>query len=142
MPGDSASSAVYFDGSMWVCVCERVTSQGLQACRIVFGSEPKEYEVFAYLQRHYFELDFSPAVDADLRPSRGSKHVNPKRLKRLAARAMGNDAVSTKAQEALSKGRDRAKISRSKVSRSQRLSDEARRRTLRTEKHREKHKGH
>jgi hypothetical protein len=142
MPGDSASSTVYFDGSMWLCVCERVTSQGLQACRIVFGSEPKEYEIFAYLQRHYFELDFSPTVDADLRPSRGSKHINPKRLKRLAARAMSNDAISTKAQEALSRGRDHAKISRSKVSKSQRLSDNARRRTLRTEKHREKHKGH
>lgn len=51
-----AQSTVYFDGSMWVCVCERESEGHYQACRLVFDSEPKDYEVLSYLQNHYFTL--------------------------------------------------------------------------------------
>jgi len=31
--------------------------------KVTFGAEPKDYEVQEYVQKYYFSLKFSPAVD-------------------------------------------------------------------------------
>ena len=31
--------------------------------KVTFGVEPKDYEVQEYIQKHYFRLKFSPAVE-------------------------------------------------------------------------------
>ena len=52
---------VYFEDPFWVGVIERQADHKLEACKITFGSEPKETELLALLPR-LRELPFSPAV--------------------------------------------------------------------------------
>lgn len=36
---------VYFDDPFWIGVVERITDDRLSAARIIFGQEPRDYEV-------------------------------------------------------------------------------------------------
>ena len=40
------------EGPFWVGVYERFTDAGLEACKVTFGSEPKDYEVYAFMLRN------------------------------------------------------------------------------------------
>ena len=66
----SSSLTVFFEAPFWVGVFERVDNGMLSACKVNFGSEPKDYEVWEYILQHYHELDFSPAVEAERRQFR------------------------------------------------------------------------
>ena len=66
---------VYFDEPFWVGVFERCDNGKLSVCRITFGAEPKEQEIYAFLLRHYTELRFSREVNIDKRKAAD----NPKR---------------------------------------------------------------
>ena len=58
---------VYFDDPFWVGVFERMEDGRLSVCKVTFGAEPKDYEVWAFVLEHYHQLTFSPAVEADTR---------------------------------------------------------------------------
>lgn len=40
---------VYFNGTLWIGVYERISDGRLEACKILFGAEPKDYEVCQFL---------------------------------------------------------------------------------------------
>lgn len=42
---------------------------------MTFGTEPKDYEIYDFILKHYFELCFSPSVKTDIKES----STNPKR---------------------------------------------------------------
>ena len=67
------------------------------SCPTTFGAEPKDYEVWEYVLRHYHGLKFSPAVEADTR----QRADNPKRRQREAGKQMERSGVGTKSQQAL-----------------------------------------
>lgn len=50
-----------FDEPLWIGLYARDTDDGYAICRIVFGAELKDREVYAYLLRCWRELLFSPA---------------------------------------------------------------------------------
>ena len=54
---------VYFEDPFWVGVFERIENGKLTVAKVTFGAEPKDYEIQEYIQRYYFSLKFSPAVD-------------------------------------------------------------------------------
>ncbi|MFT8705486.1 YjdF family protein [Bifidobacterium aquikefiricola] len=137
-----AQSTVYFDGSFWVCVCERENDGKIQVCRIVFGSEPKDYEVLDYLQKHYYSLEFSTPISVSDRSRKSSRNVNPKRLERMAARSMRQRGISTKAQLALSAARDEHKKNDKIQNRLRRVEADNHRRMLKIQKRKLKHRGH
>ena len=62
---------VYFDEPFWVGVFERCDNGKLSVCKITFGAEPKEQEIYAFLLRHYTELRFSREVNIDKRKADG-----------------------------------------------------------------------
>ena len=39
-------TTVYFEDPFWVAVCEVSEGGKLRAARVVFGAEPKDYEVY------------------------------------------------------------------------------------------------
>ena len=49
---------VYFDDPFWVGVYERISDGLLKVCKITFGAEPKDYEVYEYLLRNWHLLRF------------------------------------------------------------------------------------
>lgn len=140
--GSKAQSTVYFDGSMWVCVCERESEGLYQACRIVFGAEPKDHEVLSYLQSHYFTLPFSAPVAADVGKVSGNRQGNPKRMKRKASRAVEDKGIGTKAQQALSRARDESARQRRTRSKEKRITASGHRREMLIAKRHQKHRGH
>ena len=49
-----AALTVLFEPPFWVGVFERESGGRYEACRVVFGAEPRDFEVYAYvLDRHH-----------------------------------------------------------------------------------------
>lgn len=133
-----ARVTVYFEDPFWVGVLEREWSGALEACKITFGAEPKDCEVYAFLLEHWRELSFSPAVAADGRHRAG----NPKRMQREASAQLGGTGVGTKAQQALQLLREQNKQDRRADRRKRDEAEKERQFQLRQEKKREKRRGH
>ena len=45
MGSDYGKLTVFFEDPFWVGIFERIEKGKLSVCRVVFGSEPKDYEV-------------------------------------------------------------------------------------------------
>jgi Protein of unknown function (DUF2992). len=129
---------VYFDDPFWVGVFERTEDGRLSVCKVTFGAEPKDYEVWAFVLEHYHQLTFSPAVEADTRQAAD----NPKRRQRNAGKQMARTGVGTKSQQALQMQLEQNKQERRAKSREEKLAEAERLFSLKQQKKREKHKGH
>ena len=131
---------IYFDGSFWCGLVEAETDGHYQVIRYVFGAEPKDADVFAFIAKRLPRLlDEAGTVAAE---KKTEKKINPKRMQRLINREKRQPVVSTKAQLAISELREQTKT-RNKVQKKLRKAQaaEARFQQKQTKK-REKHKGH
>ena len=93
----SGKLTVYFEEPFWVGIFERIEDGKLSVAKVTFGAEPKDYEVQEYVQKYYFSLKFSPAVDAVAKDIKR----NPKRMQREAKKQMQEIGIGTKSQRAL-----------------------------------------
>ena len=75
---------ILFEDPFWIGLYEREDDTGYAVCRIVFGAEPRDQEVYAYLLEHWRTLRFSPPRPADDRPDAPK---SPKRRQREARQA-------------------------------------------------------
>lgn len=102
----SCSFTVFFEDPFWVGVFERRKAyQGedlLTACKITFGAQPTDPQVYEYLLEHYRDLKFSPPVLA----KQQNLAKNPKRIQREIQRSVRSNGTGTKSQQALSKMRE------------------------------------
>ena len=130
---------VYFDDPFWVGVFERHTEGRLEVSRVVYGAEPRDYDVYRMLLEGYYSLRYSAAVDAD-RPSPVA--ANPKRMQREAAQQLAYMGIGTKAQQALKWQYEQNKLERKAQSKQAREAEEERKFDLRQDKRKQKHKGH
>lgn len=130
---------VLFEDPFWVCLYERGGGGYYEACKLTFGAEPGDQEVYAYLLEHWRQLPFGPPLAAEPPPE---KRVSPKRARREARRQTRPAAIGTKAQQALALQREQGKEARALRTRQQREAEKARMFALRREKRKEKHKGH
>ena len=108
MDRGKAGLTVFFEGPFWVGVFERVEDGRLSVCRVVFGSEPRDYEVLDFVLKNYYGLKFSPAVEAAVKDGK----VNPKRRQREAGRHTMQAGIGTKSQQALQLQREERKTER------------------------------
>ena len=129
---------VYFEDPFWVGVFERIENGKLTVAKVTFGAEPKDYEIQEYIQRYYFSLKFSPAVDTVVKETKR----NPKRIQREAKKQMQETGIGTKSQQALKLQQEQNKQERKVRSREKREADQLRMFELKQQKKREKHKGH
>lgn len=86
MNESSVTLTVYFDEPFYVGVFERIEDNKLSVCKITFGAEPKDYEVWKFIIAHYYDLKFSPAIEVKQKQSTD----NPKRRQREAKKQMQN----------------------------------------------------
>lgn len=133
-----AKLTVLFDPPFWVGVFERERAGLYEACRVVFGAEPRDFEIYAYILDHYDRLAFSPTLAAG---PEADRTVNPKRAQREARRQIQPSGIGTKAQQALQLQREQNREEHRALSREVREKEEDRRRQLRREKKKQKHRG-
>lgn len=129
---------VFFQEPFWEGVFERYEDGKLSAAKVTFGAEPKDYEVYEFLMRHYDHLKFSPAVTAVVKESK----KNPKRMQKEAKKQMENTGIGTKSQQALKLQQEQGKTERRAKSREQKLEEARRMFDLKQQKKKEKHRGH
>ena len=134
----SGKLTVFFEEPFWVGVFERLIDGKLSVCKVTFGPEPKNYEVWEFLLSHYAELKFSPAVETEVKQVAD----NPKRRQRNARKQLQNSGIGTKSQQALQKQREMLKTERRQNSRDQRNAEKQRKFELKQQKRKEKRRGH
>ena len=117
-----ASLTVFFEDPFWAGVFERIRDGKLSVCKVTFGAEPKDYEVWEFVLHHYYELVFSPAVQTDSRQAAD----NPKRRARAVRKQTERSGIGTKAQQALQLQYEQNKTERKEKSREERLAEEER----------------
>lgn len=128
---------VFFENPFWIGVFERVSEGKLSVCKVTFGAEPKDYEVYDFALKNYDQLRFSPAVAADVKEV---KH-NPKRIQRDVHKQLQNNGIGTKSQQALKLQQEQMKTERKTMSREQREAEKQQQFELKQQKRKEKHRG-
>lgn len=129
---------ILFEDPFWIGLCQREEAGCYTVCRIVFGAEPRDGEVYEFLLKGWNHLRFSPPLPADTAEER---RISPKRLQR-ELRRQPPAGIGTKAQQALQLQREQAKQQRQARTREEREAEQRRQFALRQEKRREKHNGH
>ena len=133
-----SSLTVLFENPFWVGIYERIDDGKYEVCKITFGAEPKDYEVYDFLLKNWHKLKFSPSVKVD---KVEELKVNPKRMQREINNQLKNKGIGTKAQQALKLQHEQTKIERKIQSREQREAEKERQYALRQEKKKLKHRG-
>ena len=116
---------------------ERITDRKLSVCKVTFGAEPKDCEIYDFVLKNYYRLRFSPAVAADVKEA----GRNPKRIQREVQKQVQNVGIGTKSQQALKLQQEQMKTERKTVSREQREAEKERKFELKQQKRKEKHRG-
>lgn len=130
---------VFFDDPFWVGVFEKTDGEMLQISRVVFGSEPRDCEVYTFILKNYYKLVFSRPIRID---KEEQKVINPKKLKRIVKKETSQKGVGTKAQQAMKLEYEKRKEERKKLSNEKREELERAKFKKRQEKKKKKKKGH
>ncbi len=114
---------VYFEAPFWVGIYERQCECLYEVCKITFGAEPKDCEVYEFILKHWSPLRFSPSIQSSMCKER---ITIPKRMQREIHKEL-LQGVGTKAQQAL-KLQQEQRIQARKASAKKNREDEAMRR--------------
>ncbi|AGK96978.1 YjdF family protein [Clostridium pasteurianum] len=75
----SIKFTVFFEGVFWVGVFERVSGEKYEVSKVIFGTEPKNYEVYDFVLKNFYSLKFSNSLSI---AESKNKKINPKKLQR------------------------------------------------------------
>lgn len=130
---------VFFENPFWVGIFEVESGGFYEVCKITFGSEPKDYEVYEFMLQNHHRMKFS---HQKLCEKITEKHLNPKRMQKEIKKQLANKGIGTKAQQALKAGYEQSKKERKTLSKEQIEAEKQRMFELKQQKKKEKHKGH
>lgn len=133
----SGKLTVYFENPFWVGVFERVQDGKLSACKVTFGAEPKDYEIYDYILKYFYQLKFSPDIMTDVREVK----QNPKRIQREVHKQVQNTGIGTKSQQALKLQYEEIKCEKKSLRHEKREKEKQRQYELKQKKKKEKHRG-
>ncbi len=137
-PLNKSKLTVFFDDPFWVGILERIEGDKLSVCKVTFGAEPTDAQIYAFLLSHYNKLQFSRPIKTEQK----QKADNPKRRLKNAKKMLENKGIGTKSQQALKKQYEEMKIERKTSGKEQREAERERQFDLKQQKRKEKHKGH
>ena len=123
----SGKLTVYFEEPFWVGVFEHIEDDKLSVAKVIFGAEPKDYEVQEYIQKYYSDLKFSMAVDTAVKDIR---------------KQMLEKGIGTKSQQLLKLQHEQNKQERKERSHKKKETEEHIMFELKQQKKKERHKGH
>ena len=134
----SIKLTIYFEEPFWVGIFERSIDEKFSVCKVVFGAEPKDNEIFGLVLNRYSKLKYSPEI---LYEKAFKEKVNPKRVQRDVKKQLNNKGVGTKSQQALKLQQEQNKTIRKIKTKDQKELEKEKLYSLRQQKKREKHKG-
>ena len=129
---------ILFEAPFWIGLYERIEHGRCEVCKITFGAEPKDYEVYEFLLRNWHKLKFSPPIQAEAAMER---KTNPKRVQREIQSQLQDKVIGTKARQALKLQHEQSKLERRTRSREQKEAEKDRQFAIRQEKKKAKHRG-
>lgn len=74
-----AQLSVFFEEPFWIRIYERMEGSKIEACKITLGAEPKDYEIYCFLNEDWGMLKFNPPITGTELVQR---KINPKRMQR------------------------------------------------------------
>lgn len=131
------SLTVFFEEPFWIGVFERIEDGKLSVCKVTFGAEPKDYEVYDFILKYYDQLRFSPAVETAVRKAK----KNQKRMRRDVKKQLEKNGIGTKSQQALKLQQEQSKTERKSKNRQQKEAEAERLFRQKQQKKKEKHRG-
>ena len=85
---------VFFEDPFWVGVFERNENGKLSVAKVTFGAEPKDCEILDFVLKHYYDLQFSPAVATVVKETK----KNPKRAQREVRKEMKKTGIGNRSR--------------------------------------------
>ncbi len=137
MGEEQCKLTVFFKEPFWVGVFERIENGKLSVSQVTFGAEPKDYEVYEFILKHYYDLQFSPAVATVVKESK----QNPKRIQRDIKKSLMKTGIGTKSQQALKLQQEQNKQEHKVKSRKQKQAVAEHLFYLKQQKKKQKHRG-
>lgn len=98
-----------FESPFWIGIYERYADGLYEVCKITFGAEPKDYDVYSFFLQNQSKLKFSPPQKTEIAEAR---KINQKRMQREINKQLQNKGIGTKAQQALKLSREQNKLER------------------------------
>lgn len=132
------SLTIFFETPFWVGIFEKIEDDELSVAKVTFGSEPKDYQVHAFILTRYDTLSFSPTVKSVEK----SCKLNPKRMQRNIRKQIHQKGIGTQAQQAVKLQQEQTKKIRKTVSKERKELEKAKKFQLKQLKKRAKHKGY
>lgn len=129
---------VYFDEPFWAGVFENLDGNKLCVCKVTFGAEPTDAEVYDFVLKKYNDFRFTKQVKTFIRKTAD----NPKRRQREAKKQTQATGIGTKSQQILKQQYEENKLEHKQKSRDRREEEKHRQFELKQQKRKEKHKGH
>lgn len=88
---------VLFESPFWVGIFEREQDEKYSVAKIVFGAEPRDFEVFEFVINKMDRLKFSSPQEGEI----VKRKVSPKRVQREVKQELSKKNIVSKAQDAL-----------------------------------------
>ena len=136
-----SSLTVLFEEPFWIGLYERSYGKNYEVCKITFGAEPKENEVYNFLLANWSKLRFASELSANDYKRLSQKHQNPKRIQRQINKQLQTKTLSTKAQLALQQQREEKKQERQVKNKTAKIAEQEYKFALRQAKKKAKHRG-
>ena len=148
----SVKLTVFFDNPFWIGIFEIQEKEQYKVCKVTFGAEPKDGEIYEFILKNYYKINFKKIqvnedkhdkkiqVNEDNHVKKGK--INPKRMQREIRKVIEHKGIGTKAQIAIKKQHEEIKIESKKRSREDKEAEQKRIFEIRKNKRKEKHKGH
>lgn len=129
---------VFFEDPFWVGLFERSYKGKYEAAKVVFGAEPKDYEVYEFILKKFKNVKFSAPIKEE---NSISKKINPKKLQRKIKKEVSG-IIGTKAQNAIKLDMEKKKVVRKASARVKKREYDELRFNLKQQKKKLKRKGH
>ncbi|PJI06768.1 MULTISPECIES: YjdF family protein [Clostridium] len=129
---------VFFEDPFWVGLFERSCKGKYEAAKVVFGAEPKDYEVYEFILKRFKSVKFSDPIKEE---NSIRKKINPKRLQRKIKKEVSG-TVGTKAQNAIKLDMENKKVARKASIKLKKKEYDELRFNLKRQKKKLKRKGH
>ncbi len=140
MSGTQSVLTVCFADPFWIGIYERTDDSGYSVCKVIFGSEPQDTEVYIRLIDGFNQLRFSQPTTDNTPPPKLSD--NPKRRQREAHQQTIHQGIGTKAQQELKAQYEERKCAAEVLHRETKDAQLQRQYELKKEKRKAKHRGH
>ena len=133
----SGKLTVFFENPFWVGIFENFENDNLSVCKVTFGSEPKEYEIYDFILKKFYNLRFSNEMKSNFR----EKAKNPKRRQREIKKELQSKQFLKKSEEILKLQYEENKKERKIKTKQEEELEKQRKFLLKQEKKKKKHRG-